>query len=153
MISLKDSFCDLSLLIRNLFTEKGFVLVDINFRVDGSGLLLSLLADRPQGGISLEECSLLNRLVRQILDEDNKFYGQYSLEISSPGLDRPLKTKEDFMRCLNKQVVFFLNDLVSDKIEWKGIINRVTETSVFITTTGEVLEIPLIKVNKAKLVF
>ena len=136
-----------------LFTEKGFVLVDINFRVDGSGLLLSLLADRPQGGISLEECSLLNRLVRQILDEDNKFYGQYSLEISSPGLDRPLKTKEDFMRCLNKQVVFFLNDLVSDKIEWKGIINRVTETSVFITTTGEVLEIPLIKVNKAKLVF
>jgi ribosome maturation factor RimP len=143
---------EISLLVRDLATAQGLVLVDIIFRQDGSGLLLGLLVDRPQGGISLGECSLLNRLVRQALDEKNIF-GEYSLEVSSPGLDRPLKTKEDFMRCLNKQAVFFLNDLINGKCEWKGVINRVNETAVFIGQAGEVLEIPLIKINKAKLVF
>jgi ribosome maturation factor RimP len=143
---------EITLLINDLFTAQGFVLVDVIFRQDGAGLSLGLLADRPQGGISLEQCGLLNRLVRQALDEKNIF-GEYSLEVSSPGLDRPLKTKEDFTRCLNKQAVFFLNDSVNGKIEWKGVINRVGETAVSIEQAGEVLEIPLIKINKAKLVF
>ena len=139
-------------LVKDLFSGQGFVLVDIIFRLDGSGLLMSLLADKPQGGITLGECALLNRMIRQILDEKNMFAGQYSLEVSSPGLDRPLKTKEDFTRCLNKQVVFFLNDLINGKCEWEGVINRVNETSVFIGQAGEVLEIPLMKINKAKLI-
>ena len=144
---------EIDLLIKELFAARGCVLVDIISRQDGLGLSLGLLADRPQGGISLEECSLLNRLVRQTLDEKNMFAGEYSLEVSSPGLDRPLKTREDFMRCLNKQVVFFLNGLVNGKCEWKGTISKVNETSVFIDQAGGVLEIPLIKINKAKLVF
>ncbi|MDD5281081.1 MAG: hypothetical protein PHC37_00595 [Candidatus Omnitrophica bacterium] len=140
------------ILIRDLLASQGFVLVDFVCRQDGSGLLLSLLVDKPQGGISLRECGLLNRLIRQTLDEKNVFCGQYNLEVSSPGIDRPLKLKEDFIRCLNKQAVFFLNDLVNGKCEWKGVISRVTETAVFIDQTGMVLEIPLIKINKAKLV-
>jgi len=53
---------------------------------------------------------------------------------------------------LNKQAVFFLNDLVSGKCEWQGLISRVSQTAVFIDRPGESLEIPLIKINKAKLV-
>ncbi len=144
---------EINLLVRDLVTKQGFVLVDIILRQDGSGILLSLLLDRPQGGISLKDCSLLNRLIRQALDEKNILSGQYALEVASPGADRPLKTGEDFIRCLNKQAVFFLNDLVSGKCEWKGAIIRVNQESVFIDQAGEVLEIPLIKINKAKLVF
>ncbi|MFA4993501.1 MAG: hypothetical protein WC571_05995 [Candidatus Omnitrophota bacterium] len=143
---------EISSSVNDLFLAQGFVLVDIILRQDGSGLLLSLLVDRPQGGISLGECSLLNRLIRQELAERNILTGEYSLEVSSPGLDRPLKTKEDFTRCLNKEAVFFLNDLVNGKCEWNGIISKVNETTVFVERTGEVLEIPLIKINKAKLV-
>ena len=135
-----------------LFASRGFVLVDIIFRQDGSGLSLGLLADRPQGGISLEECSLLNRLLRQEMDAKNILNGQYNLEVSSPGLDRPLKTRADFIRCMNKEAVFFLNDLINGKCQWQGVINSVNEISVFIIQEGEVLEIPLIKINKAKLV-
>ena len=144
---------EIGLLVKDLFVGQGFALVDIILRLDGAGLSVSLLADRPQGGITLGECALLNRMARQAADEKNIFAGQYSLEVSSPGIDRPLKTKEDFTRCLSKQAVFFLNDLVSGKCEWKGAISRVNEASVFIEQTGEVLEIPLIKINKAKLVF
>jgi len=143
---------EIGALIKELFTAQGYVLVDIIFRQDGSGLFLGLLVDRPEGGISLEECALLNRLIRRELDEKNILSGQYSLEVSSPGLDRPLKTKEDFTRCLNKEAVFFLNDLINGKCEWNGLISKVNETTVFVERTGEVLEIPLIKINKAKLV-
>ena len=145
---------EISLLINDLLAAQDFVLVDFIFSRVGSGLLLGLFIDRSEGGISLGECSLLNRLIRQILDENNLFSGeQYTLEVSSPGIDRSLKTKEDFMRCLNKQVVFFLNDLINGKCEWKGAISRVNEVAVFIDQAGEILEIPLIKINKAKLVF
>jgi ribosome maturation factor RimP len=144
---------EISLLVKDLLTAQGFVLVDFILRHNGSGLLLGLFVDRPQGGISLGECSLLNRSMRQILDEKNIFSGQqYTLEVSSPGVDRLLKTKEDCMRCLNKEAVFFLNDLAGGKCEWKGLISRVSEAAVFINHAGGVLEIPLIKINKAKLV-
>ena len=143
---------EITLLVRDLFTAQGFVLVDIISKQNGSGLLLSLLVDRPQGGISLDDCGLLNRLVRQALEEKNIFSGQYSLEVSSPGLDRPLKTKNDFKRCLNKQVVFFLNDLVNGKCQWQGIISKADDASVFILDAGQLLEIPLIKINKAQLI-
>jgi len=144
---------EINLLVRDLFAAEDFVLVDIIFRQDGFGLSLGLFVDKPQGGISLGECSSLNRSIRKIIDERNLFSGgQYTLEVSSPGLDRPLKTKEDFKRCLNKLVKFFLNDLISGKCEWDGLISEVNETSVFIDKAGVVLEIPLIKINKAKLV-
>jgi ribosome maturation factor RimP len=143
---------EINFLVKDLFTKQGFVLVDIISRPDGSGLLLSLLVDRPQGGISLEDCGLLNRLARQALDEKNILSGQYSLEVSSPGIDRPLKTKEDFMRCFNKPAVFFLNDLVNGKCQWQGVISKVGDLSVFIYNSGQLLEIPLIKINKAQLI-
>jgi len=148
--ALKD---EIGSLAGEIFASNGFVLVDIISRQDGSGLFFSLLADRPQGGISLDECALLNRLLRQALDEKDVLSGQFSLEVSSPGLDRPLKTKADFIRYMNKQAVFFLNGLINGKCEWQGEINGVNESSVFITRDGEVMEIPLIKINKAKLVF
>jgi ribosome maturation factor RimP len=136
-----------------LFAAQGFILVDIVVRQGAQELSLNLFADRPQGGINLEECALLNRLMRQGLDEKKILNGQYALEVSSPGLDRPLKTKADFIRCLNKQAVFFLNDLINGKLQWQGIIKKVGEAAVFIEQEREDLEIPLIKINKAKLVF
>ncbi|MDD5115782.1 MAG: ribosome maturation factor RimP [Candidatus Omnitrophica bacterium] len=134
-----------------LFGAHGFLLVDAVVKQDGAGVTFGLLADKPQGGISLEDCASLNRLLRDELDTMGILSGQYTLEVSSPGLDRPLKTKEDFMRCRDRRAVFFLNDSINGKCEWSGLIREVNETSVLICPQGEVLEIPLIKINKAKL--
>jgi ribosome maturation factor RimP len=136
-----------------IFSGKGFELVEIDVRNSGSGVSFTLLADRPQGGISLDECGMLNRLLKSALDEKGFLGGQYTLEVSSPGLDRPLKQKEDFRRCLGRQAAFFLNCPVNEKIEWRGLIGKVDEQSVFIDAGGGLLEIPLVKINKAKLVF
>ncbi len=75
---------------------------------------------------------------------------KYILEVSSPGLDRPLKTKSDFLRCINRKAKFFLLESIKGKIELDGIITKVEDDSVYIDIDGDIIEIPLVKVNKAK---
>lgn len=139
-------------LISAYFESQGVELIDLILRYKGKNLILKILVDSPQGGITLGECALLNRQLGLIFEEQNIIDRDYILEVSSPGLDRDLKTQKDFLRCLNKEVVFFLNDLINGKCQWQGLVGRVDETSVFIQSSKEALEIPLIKINKAKLV-
>jgi ribosome maturation factor RimP len=108
------------------------------------------LADRPQGGINLEECARLNNEICRIFDEKDILQARYILEVSSPGLDRPLKIKSDFERCINRKARFFLSEPINSKMELKGIITKVEDDAVYIDIEGETAEIPLIKLTKAK---
>jgi len=148
----QEIITQLNKIIRDNLAENRLELVEFIHRYEGRDLVLRLLVDKPEGGITLGECALLNRSLGDILDAKDILPGHYILEVSSPGLDRVLATREDFSRYLNKQAVFFLNDLVNGKREWEGLISRVSETTVFIDTPKGSLEIPLIKINKAKLV-
>ena len=164
---------ELDVLISTCLESKNLELVDLIYRSTGAKIILTVLVDKPQGnaclparqglasnsqshkpqgGITLEECALLCRQLKNLLEEKNIIDGDYVLEVSSPGLDRPLKRQRDFLRSLNKEVVFFLNDLVSGKCQWQGVITKVDEATVFIQAPGVILEIPLIKINKAQLV-
>ena len=142
----------LNVLISRHLESKNFELIDLISRFDGQRLILTVLADKPQGGITMQECALFCCELKNLLEEKNIIEADYVLEVSSPGLDRVLKRQKDFLRSLNKEVVFFLNDLVNGKCQWQGIVNRVGESTVFIQVADEILEIPLIKINKAQLV-
>ena len=100
----------------------------------------------------MDECAMLNRGIGRLLDEKDIIKDRYMLEVASPGLDRPLRTKEDFSRFLNKKARFFLNNPINAKIEWEGLIVRVEAESVFINIKRENVEVPFVKVNKAKLI-
>ncbi|MDD5107978.1 MAG: ribosome maturation factor RimP [Candidatus Omnitrophica bacterium] len=139
-------------LISQCSARENIELVDLICRYEGNNLILRILVDRPTGGITLEDCALVNRQLSLLLEEKNIIDSNYILEVSSPGLDRCLKTEKDFLRCLNKEVVFFLNDLVKGKCQWQGLISKVGQDSVIIAQdTGEI-EIPFKKINKAWLV-
>ena len=129
---------------------KGLDLVDAICRYEGGGLFLRLLVDWPEGGITLQDCAALNREIGAMLDEQDILGQGYTLEVSSPGLDRPLKTKKDFLRSKNKKIKFFLNEPLNAKLEWDGIIDSVSGESVYIKTADKTIEIPLSKINKAK---
>jgi len=139
-------------LILNCLEVKDLELVDLSQRFQGKRMVLTVLADRISGRITLEECALLCRQLNDLIEEKNIVSGDYLLEVSSPGLDRPLKKSRDFTRSLNKEAVFFLNDLVSGKCQWQGLISKVDGFSVFIQVDGQILEFPLSKINKAQLV-
>lgn len=148
----ETQFNEIKNLISGFFTGRNIDLIDIFFRYEGKNLILNILADRPEGGITLGDCAALNKGLRDLLAESQIIPADYALEVSSPGLDRPLKSKKDFLRYLGRLAVFFLNDLIEGKCQWEGVIKEAGEASVFIEVAGKVLEIPFNKINKAKLV-
>lgn len=111
---------------------------------------LKILVDKTEGGISLNECAELNRLIGELLDSGNIIDMAYVLEVSSPGVDRPLKTKNDFLRCIGKEAVFYLSEPVSGRIELQGEVKGIEGDSVLVGMSGQTLAIPLDKINKAK---
>jgi len=143
---------ELNELFLQFLSQENIELVDLICRDESNRLVLRILVDKV-GKITLGECALVNRKLGNLLAEKNIIASDYVLEVASPGLDRNLKTQRDFLRCINKEVVFYLNDLINDKCQWQGVVNKVDNINVWIENAGEILEIPLLKINKAKLVF
>ncbi|MFH1354588.1 MAG: ribosome maturation factor RimP [Candidatus Omnitrophota bacterium] len=141
---------ELRIIIEDYIKSEGKELVDFIYRYEGKNLFLSILVDNAEGGISLDECTYLNESIGRILDGKEVLGQQYILEVSSPGLDRPLVNRGDFLRCLNKKAKFFLRELINGKIEWDGVISKVEGDSVYLDINGNLLEMPLSKINKAK---
>lgn len=148
----EDLIKELNVLFSDFLSQENIELVDLIYRDEGNKLALRVLADRFEGKITLGECALVNRRLNDLLAEKNIIDCDYILEVASPGLDRDLKNQKDFLRCMHKEVVFYLNDLINGKCQWQGIVNKVEQDKVFIENSGEILEIPLIKINKARLV-
>lgn len=141
---------ELKLIISDYLESHGVELIELLYRREGNAMVLRLLIDKPEGGITMDECAYFNSHIGQVLDNKNIIEGRYILEVSSPGLDRPLQTKNDFLRCKNKQVRVFLNQPVNEKIEWEGRIIKVEADSLYIDSGGTSIELPLAKVRKAK---
>ena len=97
-------------IIGGFLKEMNLEFVNLIYRYEGKDLILRVITDRPEGGITMDECALLNREIGYIIEQKDIIQSRYILEISSPGLDRPLKTKNDFSRSLNRNVKFLLND-------------------------------------------
>jgi ribosome maturation factor RimP len=141
---------ELEKVISEFLASHGLELVELVYRFEGQGNVLRVMADYPQGGISMGECSRLNRAIGDILEEKNVIDARYILEVCSPGLDRPLRNRSDFKRCSSKSVKCFLKEPINGKIEWDGVIDAVSETHVVLNTREGVLDIPLETINKAK---
>jgi len=141
---------ELKRLISPALEAEGALLVDFNFVRATARPILKLLVDNKEGGISIGECARLNEMIGNLLDERNIMEEGYILEVSSPGLDRPVKSKDDFLRCRNRKVLFFLNEPINGRRELEGIVVRAEEDSVYIDLEGQSVEIPLLKINKGK---
>jgi ribosome maturation factor RimP len=128
-------------------------LVELDLVRTSGQVIVRLLVDKIEERISLGECALINRRLGDVFEEQNIIPDRYVLEVSSPGLDRSLKTRNDFGRSLNKKAKFFLHEAINGKIEWDGVIKDVTGTGVSVDIEGQIVELPLSKINKAKLLF
>ncbi|MDP2905515.1 MAG: ribosome maturation factor RimP [Candidatus Omnitrophota bacterium] len=141
---------ELKKVISEYLTAQSLELVELVHHYEGRDLILRVLADRPEGGISLGECARLNAGIGALLDEKGLLEQHYILEVSSPGLDRPLTTKNDFCRCPGKLVHVFLKEPWRQKWEYEGIINKVTPEVLCLETRGNIIELPLTVISRAK---
>ena len=129
----------------------GYVLVDTRFYKNQLGaLILEVLADRAEGGITLDECTALNRQISDILETSGLLDFRYTLDVSSPGLDRPLMVAADFRRALGCEIRIFLREALEGRIEYCGILESVADEGIYVKTNQKSVMIPIEKVNKAK---
>lgn len=92
-------------LAQTLVEEEGFELVDVEFLVQGGRRVVRVLLDRP-GGIRVGDCAAFSRRLSDCLDMNQMVQGRYSLEVSSPGIERPLKSLESLSRFMGQRVAF-----------------------------------------------
>lgn len=136
--------------ITDYLKNQAVELVDLIYRYEGQDLFLKILVDKPEGGIALDECAYLNNQISSILDEKDIIQTRYILEVSSPGLDRPLVTKSDFLRCRGRDVRFFLRRQINGKTELEGKIKGAGEESIDVQNQEQCLKIPLSDIARAK---
>ena len=141
---------ELQKIIQPLLEEGGFELVEINFNRSRFSATLALFVDRIGGGITIGECALLNRKIGEFLDTTGIIQERYLLEVSSPGIDRLLKTKNDFLRCVGKDVKFFLREAINGKIEFAAKVLKAEDEAVFVEMKNSSLGIALSNIAKAK---
>jgi len=122
---------------------------DISIKRHGNTIAVILIVDHSEGGIMIDECSHINKLISRFLEEENVLEGDYTVEVSSPGLDRSLKTLMDFKRVRGKKVKFHLTQAIENKLEHDGIIKNTEADAVTVDIKQNTVTIPLILIQKA----
>ena len=135
-------------MVEPVLSDLGYELVEVQFRREGHGQVLRVIIFRPEG-IGVDDCARVSREVSHLLDVEDLIDQAFNLEVSSPGLDRPLKTARDFARHLGSQVHVVLAETGE---EITGMIGDIGEEEVFLETAQGGRMIPLSLVKKAKLV-
>ncbi len=137
-------------LVEPVTDDLGLELVDLLFVTERGRLVLRIFIDKP-GGVSLDDCSRLSRELGTVLDVEDIIEQSYSLEVSSPGLDRPLKREKDFIRAMGKKINIRTKKALEGRRNFKAILDDVQEGKLFITDSeGRKLEIELENIEKAR---
>ncbi len=138
-----------------LLPDMGLELFDLQFRQEGHGWVLRVFIDTPAGtsGVTLDQCSDVSRELGQYLDVEDCIAHAYHLEVSSPGLDRPLRSLQDFVRFQGEVCKVRLHHpLDGDKVHTGRIVGIDGEV-ITLEVAGGTLQIEWQMVNKARLFF
>lgn len=140
--------------IRNLIEipvmKKGIEIVDLEWRRERAGWVLRIYIDKP-GGVTIGDCVKMSELIGKILDKEDLIHHPYNLEVSSPGIERPLKTKEHFERFRGEKVKITLKNPISGRKNITGINLGIEGENLRIEAEGKIWEIPLSEIKKANL--
>lgn len=128
----------------------GYELVDLEVRTGGEGLL-RIYIDQ-EGGINLDDCESVSRQLSALLGVEDPIRGRYVLEVSSPGLDRPLRTLEHFQRYCDHVVRVKLNQSRDGQRNFKGRLLGVEERDIVVEVDKRVFHLAISEIASAQLV-
>lgn len=139
-------------LLEPAVTALGCELVGVEYRPSGRQSLLRVYIDKPEG-VTVDDCSAVSHQVSGLLDVEDPIPGQYTLEVSSPGLDRPLFQAQDFERFAGQQVKVRMRVPVEGQRNFRGCLRGLHEQQVVIEEQdGTCVSLPLDQVEQARLV-
>ena len=123
-------------LVTPLIEQNNFELVDIEYVKEGSNWYLRVYIDKP-GGINVDDCELISRALSDKLDEEDFIDDAYILEVSSPGLGRPIKKDKDFERSLGEDVEIKLYRMKDGTKDYRGFLKSYNKEEIVIEDNDE----------------
>jgi len=143
---------DIWTLIEPVVEGLGYEVVDIEYKPHPTNGLLRIYIDGPNG-IQLEDCQAVSRQISGVLDVEDPIPGQFNLEISSPGMDRPLRKPEDFERFSGETIRIKLTvPTLEGQRNFTGKLVGIQNDEVVLEMDGETYYLPLDTIDKARLV-
>lgn len=139
-------------LVTPIIEENSFELVDVEYVKEGADYYLRVYADK-EGGINIDDCVLISRALEKKLDEDDKLEDAYILEVSSPGLTRPLKKDKDFKRSIGKKVDIKLFSKQNGLKEFTAELKGYSETDITVEYEGQKIVINRKDISMIRLAF
>jgi ribosome maturation factor RimP len=137
-------------ILEPIVTSQGMELIDVEYKREPRGWVLRIYIDK-QGGVSLDDCVSVSNEVGTVLDVEDVLQSPYTLEISSPGLNRVLKKEEDFERFKDKLVRIRTREAIGQRKNFRGRLLGCVNRLVQIEVGGQVFRITLSNVAKANL--
>ncbi len=133
----------------------GYELVDIEFARAGRGGVLRIYIDRREAdgplGVTVDDCARVSHAVSQVLETEDPITGQYTLEVSSPGFDRILRKRGHFERFVGERIFAELKLPIDGRRRFVGALKSVGDDSIVVEVDGQAHELPLERIQKARL--
>lgn len=133
-----------------LLENQGMELVDIEYRQERAGWILRLFIDKEEG-ITLDDCGNVSRELSDLLEIKDPIPHPYHLEISSPGLNRPLKKEKDFQKFKGKKIKIKTVRPVGDRKTFLGILSEYKDNTIYLIQDNQTISIPYEEVTAANL--
>lgn len=141
-----------SALAEPLLENMGLELVDVEYKNEHGGWILRLYIDKP-GGVTIDDCSDVSREFGTLLDVEDVMTGSYSLEVSSPGLDRPLVKERDFVKYAGSKAKIKTRKPVDGRKNFKATIESASDGVVSVVDfDGGKYNIEISNIDKARLI-
>ena len=130
---------------------KGLELVDVEFKKEGKNWVLRVFIDK-EGGVTLEDCQKISRLAGDLIEVEEVIEPAYTMEVSSPGLNRVLKKEKDFIRFSGKKIGVQCHAPLNGRKKFTGILKDFKNQSIHLEVDGQLQIISINRVAKANLV-
>jgi len=138
-------------LIEPSLLAKGLELVDVEFKKEGKNWVLRVFIDK-EGGVTLEDCQKISSFVGDLVEVEEVIEPAYTMEVSSPGLNRVLKKEKDFIRFSGKKIGVQCHAPLNGRKKFTGILKDFKNQSIHLEVDGQLQIIPIHRVAKANLV-
>ena len=137
-------------LVTPIIHENRLELVDVEYKKEGKNWYLRIFIDK-EGGVTVDDCTRVSREIEDLIDVEEVVPSSYVLEVSSPGLDRPLKGEKDFLRFKGKRAHVTTYTPIQEQKNFKGTIRDFREDVLVLDIDSRPVEIPKNQIAKARL--
>jgi ribosome maturation factor RimP len=133
----------------------GFELVDVEFAREGRGGVLRIFIDGHAGdgepGVTVDDCARVSHAVSEVLEIQDPIKGNYTLEVSSPGFDRILRTRAHFERFVGQRIIAELKLPMDGRRRFIGVLKSASSDAIVVEVDGKAHELPFDRIQKARL--